>query len=66
MLVLKQKKGATAQMTMNKSHPLADWLDTLPEPKTVEEIALCAYSDAIDEIAMALAKFRLWLVNSRK
>ena len=53
-------------MTMNKSHPLADWLDTLPEPKTVEEIALCAYSDAIDEIAMALAKFRLWLVNSRK
>ena len=51
---------------MNKHHPLADWLDVLPEPETVEEIVLCAYSDAIDEIAMALAKFRLWLVNSRK
>ena len=38
---------------------LADWLDTLPEPETVEEIALCAYSDAIDEIAMALAEFRV-------
>lgn len=46
-------------MTMNNYHPLADWLDTLPEPETIEEIALCAYSDAIDEIAMALAEFRV-------
>lgn len=43
----------------NRYHPLADWLDTIPEPETVEEIALCAYSDAIDEIAMALAEFRV-------
>ena len=43
----------------NKYHPLTDWLDTITEPETIEEIALCAYSDAIDEIAMALAEYRV-------
>lgn len=51
---------------MNKHHPLADWLDVLPEPETVEEIVLCAYSDAIDEIAMALTEFRLILTRKEE
>jgi hypothetical protein len=35
-------------MNMKKFHPLEDWLDTLPEPRTLEEKLVCWWSDFID------------------
>lgn len=35
-----------------------DFIDNLPEPKTTEEIALTAYSDAIDDISIMLTEYR--------
>lgn len=35
-----------------------EFIDTLPEPKTKDEIALTAYSDAIDDISVILTEYR--------
>ena len=42
-----------------KYNILYDYLDNLPEPKTTEEIALMAFSDAIDDISIMLTEYRM-------
>ena len=46
-------------MNQNDFKSLEDWLNTLSKPETAEEIAAVAYSDAIDDIAIALSEFRV-------
>lgn len=39
--------------------PLTEWLDTLPEPETIREKAVCWWSDLVDEMLMLKAKIRV-------
>ncbi len=44
---------------MNKAYSLYDYLDMLPDPETIEEKALTAYSNMLDDISIAVAEYRM-------
>lgn len=42
----------------NKYYDMYEFIEGLPEPKTKEEIAMTAFSDAIDDISIMLTEYR--------